>query len=282
MCSISGFGQYGPWADRPGFAATAHALSGLMWVQGKNYDPDEPPRAPGAAFGDTGASLHGFGAICAALYWREKTGKGEYIDISLLDALFDQQDSIIEIYVLSEGKDSMALLSPIYEGRDGHATIAVTVSDRDWLKFLKAIDRMDLLEDEFLSKIENRLENRDIILSMLSEWLFTFEHLDDALAILEKEGIVCSRILSPGEAIEHPQIKAREMMVEIDHPVLGKVPIVNSPFRLKNTKAGLEGLPPELGEHNQEILSDLLGYSQEDISKLEKENVIYEAIKETP
>jgi CoA:oxalate CoA-transferase len=275
MCSISGFGQYGPWAHRRGLAATAHALSGIMWVTGKNQNPDNPPSPPGAAFGDTGAALHAFGAICAALYWREKTGKGEYIDISLLDAVFDQQDSSIEIYVLSEGKDTSALLSPVYKGRDGYITVAVNPSDRDWEKLIKAIGRQELLEDEWFSKPENRWDNPDVINSLIEGWLQGFEHIDDALAILEENGLVNARVLSPGEAINHPQIKAREMMVEIDHPVLGKVPIVNSPFRLKNTKSGLRGLPPEIGEHNTEILSDLLGYSQEYIFELENQGIIY-------
>jgi len=275
MCSISGFGQYGPWAHRRGLAATAHALSGVMWVTGKNQNPDGPPRPPGAAFGDTGASLHALGAICAALYWREKTGKGEYIDISLLDALFDQQDSSIEIHVLSEGNDTSALLSPVYKGRDGYITVAVNPSDRDWEKLLKAIDRQELLEDEWYSKTENRWDNPDVINSLIEGWLQGFEHIDDALAILEENGLVNARILSPGEAIDHPQIKAREMMVEIDHPILGKVPIVNSPFRLKHTESGLSGLPPEIGEHNTEILSELLGYSQEDILELENRGIIY-------
>ena len=279
MCSISGFGQYGPWAYRSGYAATAHAVSGLMWVTGKNENPDDPPRPPGAAFGDTGASLHALGAINAALYWREKTGKGEYIDISLLDALFDQQDSAIEIHVLSEGKDTGALLSPVYEGRDGYATIAVTPNERDWQKLVKAIGRPELLEDEWFSNVENRWENPDIIISLLKEWLQGFEHIDEALAILDGVGIVNARILSIDEAINHPQIKAREMMIDIDHPVLGKVPIVNSPFRLKSTKAGLKGLPPEIGEHNEEVLSELLEYPQEDILKLEEEGVIYKAKK---
>jgi len=135
------------------------------------------------------------------------------------------------------------------------------------------------LEDEWFSKTENRWENPDIIISLLKEWLQDFEHIDEALAILDGVGIVNARILSVGEAINHPQIKAREMMVEIDHPVLGKVPIVNSPFRLKYTKAGLKGLPPEIGEHNEEVLSELLEYPQEDILKLEEEGVIYKAKK---
>lgn len=275
MCSISGFGQYGPWASRRGLAATAHAVSGVMWVTGKNMNPADPPCPPGAAFGDTGASLHALGAICAALYWREKIGKGEYIDISLLDALFDQQDSAIEKYVLSDGNDTKALLSPVYEGRDGYATIAVNPTDRDWQRLIKAIDRPELLEDEWLSEAKNRWENPDIIIEIVGEWLQSFDHIDDALAILDEVGIVNARILSPGEAIDHPQIKAREMMVEIDHPVLGKIPMVNSPFRLRYTRAGLRGLPPELGEHNEKILSELLGYSFEDILKLEKDEIIF-------
>jgi crotonobetainyl-CoA:carnitine CoA-transferase CaiB-like acyl-CoA transferase len=280
MCSISGFGQSGPWAHQPGWAATAHAVSGLMWVTGKSNNPDDPPRPPGAAFGDTGASLHALGAICAALYFREKTGRGEYIDMALLDALFDQQDSAIEIYVMSEGKDTSALLSPVYEGRDGYATIIVNYSDRDWEKLVKAINRPELLEDEWLAKMENRMMNRDIIVSLINEWVQSFEHIDDAMAILEEAGIVSTRILSISEAINHPQIQARDMMIEIDHPILGKVPVVNSPFRLKHTKAGLEGLPPEIGEHNEEILSNLLGYSAEDISELKRENVIYKVEKD--
>lgn len=277
MCSISGYGQYGPWSNRRGLAATAHALSGVMWVTGKNRNPDDPPSPPGAAFGDTGASLHALGAICAALYWREKTGKGEYIDISLLDALFDQQDSAIEKYVLSGGDDTVALLSPIYQGRDGYLTIAVNPTDRDWQRLVKALNRPELLEDEWLSDAQNRWGNPDIIISLINEWLQDFEHIDDALEILEKVGIVSARVNSPGEAIEHPQIIAREMIVEIDHPVLGKVPVVNSPFRLKNTKAGLRGVPPEIGEHNEKILMDSLGFSMEDILKFEEKGVIYKA-----
>jgi crotonobetainyl-CoA:carnitine CoA-transferase CaiB-like acyl-CoA transferase len=178
---------------------------------------------------------------------------------------------------MSGGKDTGAILSPVYEGRDGYATVAVNPDDRDWERLLNAINRRDLLEDEWLSSAKNRWENPDIINSLISEWLQRFDHIDDALSILDEAGIVNSRILSPGEAINHPQIKAREMMVEIDHPVLGKVPIVNSPFRLKNTKAGLRGLPPEIGEHNFEILSELCKYSHEDILKLEERGIIYRA-----
>ena len=275
MCSISGYGQYGPWSDRPGFAAAAHAVSGLMWVTGKTKDPDHPPMTPGAAFGDTGASLHAATAICAALFARERTGKGEYIDVSLLDCLFDQQDSSIETYVMSGGKDA-PILSPIYEGSDGWATIALGSSDRQWKRFTEAIERPDLLEDKRFHPKENRMQSQALLAEVIDDWLKTFEHIDDALEKLNHGGIVSARILPISEAIEHPQIKAREMMVEIDHPVLGKVSFVNTPFRLKNTKAGLEGLPPELGEHNEEVLSGYLRYSREKIAKLEREGVIYE------
>jgi len=275
MCSISGFGQYGPWADRPGYAATAHALSGLMWVTGKNEDPDHPPMAPGAAFGDTGASLHAATAICAALFARDRTSEGEYIDVSLLDCLFDQLDSAVEIHVLSEGRDSHAMLSPIYRGRDGWATIALGARDSMWQGLTKAMDRPDLYKDPRFHPLENRVRNRALVDEVLNEWLNTFEHISDALEKLEEAGIPSAPILSIPEALEHPQIKARQMMKEIDHPVLGRVPVINSPFRLKNRSAGLKGLPPELGQHNQEVLSEYLGYSKEMIGELEKEGVIY-------
>jgi len=275
MCSISGYGQYGPWRSRPGYAAAAHALSGLMWVTGKNKDPDHPPMTPGAAFGDTGASLHASTAICAALFARDRTGEGEYIDVSLLDCLFDQQDSSIETYVMSEGKSFNALLSPIFEGADGWATIAVGSADRQWQRMTEAMERPDLLKDSRFHPTEKRMNNRALLDEVISDWLKSFERIDDALEKLETAGIVSARVLPIPEAIEHPQIKAREMMVEIDHPILGKVPVVNTPFRLKNRKAGLEGLPPELGEHNEEVLSEYLGYSREMIAKLGKEGVIY-------
>lgn len=275
MCSISGFGQYGPWANRPGYAATAHALSGLMWVAGKNRDPDAPPVPPGAAFGDTGAALHAFGAICAALYRREKDGSGEYIDIALLDSLFDQMDSAIEIFVMSNGSEKRAILSPVYKGRDGYATIALGVSDREFRNLAEVMNRPGLLEDDRFSSVQKRGENLDALHALIDEWLQMFEHIEDALSLLEKAGIANSKILSIREAIEHPQIKAREMMVEIDHPVLGKVPTVNSPFRLKHSWAGLEGLPPELGEHNEEVVVALAGYSPEEIRELEKEGVLF-------
>jgi len=274
MCSISGYGQYGPWAELPGFAATAHALSGLMWVTGKNDNPDNPPMAPGAAFGDTGAGMHAATAICAALFSKERTGEGEYIDVSLLDCLFDQLDSAVEIFVLSDGKESRAMLSPVYQGRDGWATIAIGAKDSQWQKLTEAMERPDLLKDPRFHPVENRVKNLEVAEKILNDWLYSFEHLDDALKKLELAGIPSARILSIPEALEHPQLKAREMMVEIDHPVLGKVPVVNSPFRLKNGTAGLRGLPPELGEHSKEILSGYLGYSAENIAGLEKDGVI--------
>jgi crotonobetainyl-CoA:carnitine CoA-transferase CaiB-like acyl-CoA transferase len=274
MCSISGYGQYGPWKDRPGYAASAHAVSGLMWVTGKTKDPEHPPMPPGAAFGDTGASLHAATAICAALFARDRTGMGEYIDVSLLDCVFDQQDSAIETYVISGGEDP-PFLSPVYEGRDGWATIHVGANDRQWELLLQVIERPELLKDNRFYPIENRMKNRALIDELISEWLKRFEHIDEALEKLEKAGIVGARILSIPEALEHPQIRAREMMVEVDHPVLGKVPFINTPFRLKNSKAGLKGLPPEIGEHNEEILSKYLGYSGEKIAELKAAGILY-------
>jgi len=282
MCSISGFGQYGPWSQRPGYAAAAHALSGIMWVAGKNRNPDAPPVAPGAAFGDTGASLHAFGAISAALYRREKDGLGEYIDIALLDSVFDQIDSAIEIFVMSEGRDNRAILSPVHTGRDGYATIALGVSDTEWKNLVTAMGRPDLLTDPRLAKIQDRVNHLDAIQDIIDEWLQTYKHIDDALAVLKKAGIVSARILSTPEAVAHPQIIAREMMVDIDHPVLGRLPVVNSPFRLKHARAGLEGLPPEIGEHNREILTALAGCSPDDLARLEEGGVLYTREKRRP
>jgi CoA:oxalate CoA-transferase len=246
-----------------------------MWVAGKSRDPEGPPAAPGAAFGDTGASLHAFGAVSAALYRREKDGKGEYIDIALLDALFDQIDSAIEIHVMSKGKDDSALLSSVLSGKNGYATIAFGTSDAEWEKLAHVMGRSELLEDERFSHIKHRIKHIDAIYQYVEEWLHGFEDIDDALTLLEKAGIVNARILSVAEALEHPQIKARNMMVEIDHPALGKIPVVNSPFRLKNSEAGLAGLPPELGEHNEEILTRYAGYPVEDIKNLEQDGVLY-------
>lgn len=275
MCSISGFGQYGPWSYRPGFAATAHAISGLMWIAGKANDGDAPPMAPGAAFGDTGASLHAFGAISAALYRREQDGLGEYIDIALLDSLFDQIDSAIEIHIMSEGKDDSALLSPVLKGSNGYATIAFGTPDTEWQKLTRVMGRPDMVTDERFATIKQRIKHLDTIYTLIETWLQGFEHIDDALGLLEEAGIVNARILSVPEAIAHPQIKARQMMVEIDHPVLGKVPVINSPFRLKNSTAGLTGLPPEIGEHNAEILTRLGGYALAEVETLETEGILY-------
>jgi len=275
MCSISGFGQYGPWSRRPGFAATAHAISGLMWIAGKEHDRSAPPTAPGAAFGDTGASLHAFGAICAALYRREKDGQGEYIDIALLDALFDQIDSAIEIYIMSQGQDDSALLSSVLMGSNGYATIAFGTSDAEWRKLTQVMGRPDLVTDERFASIKARVQHLDSLYALIEKWLQGFANIDDALRLLEEDGITCARILSVPEAIAHPQIKAREMMVEIDHPVLGRLPVVNSPFRMRNTRAGLTGLPPELGEHNAEVLRRLGGLTSAQIQTLEAKGVLY-------
>lgn len=278
MCSISGFGQDGPYAHRPGNDTVAQAMSGLMHLTG---DPQGSPTYVGIYIADENAGIHGLAAVCAALYYREKTGVGQHIDLSLVESLFHLHDTAIQFYVLSEGELNPTrfgahhyAVAPcgIFKARDGYIVIAVLV--HQWEIFTQAIGKPELTNDLRFATPDARVAHRFELVKILEEWLQTFSTRDEPLAILEKVRILSAPVLDIAQIINHPQIKARGAMQDVPHPGIGPVALPKSPFRFSETTVEIRSRAPLLGEHNERILSQYLGYSADRIASLTQSGVL--------
>jgi crotonobetainyl-CoA:carnitine CoA-transferase CaiB-like acyl-CoA transferase len=278
MCSISGFGQDGPYAHRPGVDTVAQAMSGLLHLTG---DPEGAPTYVGLFIADENAGVHGLAAVCAALYYREKTGVGQYIDLSLLECLFHFHDTAIQFYVLSDGELNPTrfgshhyAVAPcgIFKARDGY--LVIVVLEHQWETFARAINKPELAADPRFDNNAHRAENRFALVKILEDWLLSFPTRDEPLAILENVRILSAPVLDIAQIINHPQIKARGAMQEVPHPGLGPVGIPKSPFHFSETMVEIRRRAPLLGEHNESVLSCYLGYSGDKVTSLTQAGVL--------
>jgi CoA:oxalate CoA-transferase len=278
MCSISGYGQDGPYAQRPGNDTVAQAMSGLMHLTG---DPDGSPTYVGIYIADENAGVHGLAAVCAALYYREKTGIGQSIDLSLLESLFHLHDTAIQFYVLSNGELNPTrfgahhyAIAPcgIFKASDGYMVIAVLA--HQWEVFAKAIGKPELTTDPRFATYEARIENRFSLVKTIEDWLQSFPTRDEPLAILEKVRILSAPVLDIAQIINHPQIKARGAMQDVPHPGIGPVALPRSPFHFSETAVEIRSRAPLLGEHNESVLARYLGYSVDRVAALTRSGVL--------
>jgi CoA:oxalate CoA-transferase len=271
LCSVSGFGQTGPNAGRPGYAHVAHALSGWLAIQFLHRDPPERPRGPGIAIGDTTTGLTAFGAVCAALFNRERTGQGEHIDIALFDSLFGSNDGTIQAEL--QGLNRPVWYHPVHATRDGFLTANVGPDFRAWSNVCKAMGRPELLQDPRFSTQQSVSEHLDEAGALVSEWMAELD-CTEAEAILEAHHIPCARVLRVEEATEQPQVAERGLTVEVVDPVFGPMRVLSSAYKYKDSQSGVRGPAPTLGEHNAEVLRDILGYDESRIEALIEKGVL--------
>jgi crotonobetainyl-CoA:carnitine CoA-transferase CaiB-like acyl-CoA transferase len=237
------------------------------------------------------ASVHAALAICGALFNRQKTGKGQNIDISMMDCLFSFHENTLPWYLLSSaiGKPveppKIGRHHPgyapygIYRGKDGYITIASLTQPR-WESIVKTMGKGYewLLSDPRAATVSTRCteENAPFIHKVVEEWVMAQESVSDAERQLEKNGCPCFRVRSIKElADDDPHIKEREMMVEVEQPFVGKVKMYGSPLKMSETPVGVRGHAPLLGEHTDEVMTKVLGYDKRKISSLYESNVLY-------
>jgi crotonobetainyl-CoA:carnitine CoA-transferase CaiB-like acyl-CoA transferase len=288
-CDISCFGHFGSYANEPGFDIIAQAASG--WC-----GQSDPPMPAPLAIGDSNAGMHATAAILAALYYREKTGIGQYIDISMTDCLFHSHENNPPGYLFSNrtvlpAKNSRwaAAYSPyaLIKGKDGFVAIAA-LSDALWEKLVQAMgqDYAWLMTNPRTNALGKRIsyENAPFVHTILEEWLQKFDTVEQAEAHLRKAGVPAMKVRGFEEICDAPYLKEREMLVKIKQPFVGEIEIYNSPFRMTETPGRVMGYAPLLGENNREILSRDLGYDDEDINQLFAEGVLYkeEAVDRLP
>ncbi len=275
--SITAFGQDGPYALQRGYDMLAQAISGYMSINGY---PDGPPTRSGQSISDYNAGMLCAFSIVSALRYRDRTGKGQRIDIALLDSMIIALDNLGERYTVGgevltrAGNVSFGgSASGVYPTTDGHVAIAAATSDLVWRRFCKVIGRAELATDAEFATVPARRDRRDRVAAVIQAWTSTRPRAEVVKALAEA-GVPAAPVNNVAEMMADPQVKAREMFIDYDHPMYGPLKVTGTPLKLSETPGRIDRLAPTPGEHNQEIFGDLLGHSKEELAQWEAEGVI--------
>jgi crotonobetainyl-CoA:carnitine CoA-transferase CaiB-like acyl-CoA transferase len=277
-CSVSAYGHTGPDSAKAGFGLIAEAKSGAMAQLG---NPDEAPPLLRIPIADMYTGLHGVAAICAALVGRATSGKGQHIDLALYDCMVSIHDYAVQRYTFSGGTDlprqtgSGQPDSPIYgvfSGHDGYLVIAAQVDDA-WKRLALLIGGDELATDARFATPASRAANYVEASRIVEAWTKS-RTVKQCLAALDAAEVPCSAVQTIDQVLADPQIRARDMIIEQDHPVLGKVTLPNLPFRFSDCDTTPKMPAPLLGQHNRAIAASL-GYSEADIDAMTGDGVLY-------
>jgi crotonobetainyl-CoA:carnitine CoA-transferase CaiB-like acyl-CoA transferase len=268
-CAISGYGQTGPLRDRPSFDIVLQAMSGALSVNG---EPGQPPTKLGIPLGDLVGGINGPIAILAALHERNTTGKGRYIDISLMDGMLGMLGYIAQLaWFTGEDPKPQGSQHPnlvpygAFPAKDGSIIIAC-LTNSFWGRICEALGFPEMTADPRYDSIHKRREARAEVNAIVSA-VTQGKTVAELVEIFTEHQVPHAPILGVTEALAQPQTLAREMVVEVDHQALGTIPIVNRPIRFDERQPRPEA-PPVLGQHTDAVLSDVLGLSPERIAEL--------------
>ena len=277
-CSITGFGQTGPYAERPGYDPLIQAMGGIMSVTG---DPDGEPMKAGVPIADLMAGMYATVAICAALRSREINGKGQYIDIGMLDTQAAWL-SIQAMNYLVGGENPKRLgnghpnIVPyqVFATADGHIMLTIG-NDLQFQRFCEFADCIELAEDERFATNGARVKNRELLIEAM-EPVLTSKPSQEWLAELEKLTIGCGPINTVEQVFADPHIKNREMVINMPHEALGgrEIPLVASPLRFSATPVTYRHSPPVLGSNTEDVLREVLDLDEEAIKQLRSNKII--------
>jgi crotonobetainyl-CoA:carnitine CoA-transferase CaiB-like acyl-CoA transferase len=275
--SITAFGRDGPYATQRGYDILAQAISGYMSITGF---PDHPPTRSGQSISDYYAGMLCAFSVVSALHYRTRTGKGQRIDLALLDSLLVALDNLGERYTVGgeiltrAGNVSFGgSSSGVYPTTDGHVAIAAGASDAVWGRFCEIIGRVDLTRDPGFATAAARRDRRDLIAAIIQGWTAQRTKAD-VVRTLATAGVPAAPVNNVAEMVADPQVQAREMFVELDHPTFGPLKTTGTPLKLSQTPGRVRWLAPQPGEHNEEVFIGLLGYSREDLARWYAEGVI--------
>jgi crotonobetainyl-CoA:carnitine CoA-transferase CaiB-like acyl-CoA transferase len=279
MCSISAFGQTGPLAHEPGFDWVGAAYAGITSMGGEK---DGSPIFPMVATGDVSTGAHAMGAICAALLYRERTGRGQHLDISLLDTYAHYHEASFQMYSLSEGTISptrsgshswYASPAGVFKGRERYM-ILIAPLEQHWSKLCEAMGRPEMARDLRFTDNAARMRNLDELVATIEEWIRSQESDDAAIATLKAHHVPVAPILSVPEALQHPHLRQRGTVRTVHDRILGELDVPGFALRFSAFPQPLTLQAPLLGEHNAEILTQWLGYTPDEVQELERKGIL--------
>ena len=276
--SISGFGQTGPFAQTRALDVIIQAMGGIMSITGES---DGPPLRPGASLGDITAGLFAAIGIVSALFERQQSGRGQMLDISMLDCqVAILENAFSRFFATGEVPARLGTKHPVFtpfqafESRDGYIVIAMVGGVRNqWPLFCAIIGRLDLMDDDRYQTGELRTQHYDELEPILNEIMKT-KTTEQWIKELTEIGIPCGPINNIEQVASHPQVRAREMIVEVPHPKLGSVKLINSPIKLSRTPANVDRIASGLGQDTRDLLAGLLRMNESEIDKLAEDKVI--------
>jgi crotonobetainyl-CoA:carnitine CoA-transferase CaiB-like acyl-CoA transferase len=259
FASISGFGQYGPWSDRRSFDPIAQAASGYMWTMQEGINPDGPPLQAVEAIADTIPGFSALIGILAALQYRHRTGRGQRIDVAQMDAMIGVMQSfsfweLAQTTFRSAAKAGRVGVSGLHKALDGYVMFSLPAGRiTDWFKELLGVEELTP-------------EN-------VGDWV-SQRPVEAVVELLAKTGVPVAPVLDLDQVKANEHAAAREMFVNVDHPTLGEVTLPGFPIKFSETKGDITMPAPLLGQHNEEVYSELLGLSKEKIDELRKGGVV--------
>ncbi len=275
-CSISGYGRTGPYAERPGYDFIIQAEGGMMGITG----PEEgPPSRVGVPIVDITAGMFAATSILAALRARDHTGDGQLVDISLLDTQVALLANVASNYLIGGAPprrlgNAHPNIAPYeaFRARDRWFALAAA-NERQWATLCGAIGRPDLKDDPRFATNGARVSNRPALLELLND-VFAARDAGEWLANLREAGLPCGPINTVPDVFRHPQAQARDLALETEHPTAGSIQMTGFPYKLSQTPAEVRRPPPLLGQHTEEVLADLLGYSADQVTAFREYEII--------
>ena len=276
-CSITGFGQTGPYAHRPGYDMMAQGVGGLISITG---EPDRPPSKVPVAINDVMTGMYTAVALLSALRHRDSTGEGQQVDVGLLDVQVSWLANVASNYLVG-GKIPRRLGTAhpnsvpyqVFPTGDGFIIIAAN-NDGQFERFCRAAGTPELLEDPDFASNALRVRNRDRLISTI-EAVTRTRGTDAWMGALESAGVPCAPVNTIDRVFADPQVEARGMQIRMPHPLAGEdVRLVGSPIRLSATPVSYRRAPPTLGQHTDEVLAEVLGLSEDERDALHEEGVI--------
>jgi crotonobetainyl-CoA:carnitine CoA-transferase CaiB-like acyl-CoA transferase len=280
MCSVSSFGQEGPLAHEPGFDWCGAAYAGIPHMTGF---ADGPPMIPMMAIGDVNTGVHALGAIACALLYRERTGHGQYLDISLLDTYFHCHEAGVQMYSLTGGEFKPKrsglhayYISPagFFKAKEGYVVIFAQL-DHLFAKLCDAMGRPELVRDPRFVTNTDRVAHQKELVDIIEGWFATMPSDEAAIEALKARSIPVAPVLSVEQAINHPHLRQRGTIRKVHDRVLGDFDLPGYGFKFSEFPTGVGEEAPMLGEHNGEILGKYLGQTPERIKELESRGILH-------